>query len=67
MKSINIIVASRPVLKGNIDTTPQEEKRGILIGQNMYYEHGKDPDGNQYAYTGDIFLVDDEHDLDLDI
>lgn len=67
MKSINIIQASRLALKGNPDTTPEEEKKGILIGKNLYYERGTDSKGNAFAFSGDIYLVEDEYDLDLDI
>ena len=65
MKSINIIQASRLVLKGTLDTTPQEEREGILIGKNAYFERGVDNEGMHFAFTGDIYLVDDEVDLDI--
>lgn len=61
MKSINIIQASRLVLKGDLDTTPSEEKNGVLIGKRLYYEKGIDHTGAQYAWSGDIYLVDDEY------
>ena len=66
MKSINIIQASRLVLKGTPDITPQEKREGVLIGKNLYYEKGVNLDGSQFAFSGDIYLVDDEYTLDID-
>ncbi len=61
MKHVNIIQAARLVLKGDLDTTPDEEKEGVLIGKNLYYESGVGLDGKAYAWSGDIFLVDDKY------
>jgi hypothetical protein len=65
MKHVNIIQASRLVLKGDLDTTPYEEKKGVLIGKNLYYESGIGPDGKAFAWSGDIYLVDDEYEPDI--
>ncbi len=62
---MNIILASRLVLKGDLDVTPDEEKKGVLIGKNLYYESGIGPDGKAYAWSGDIYLVNDEYEPDF--
>jgi hypothetical protein len=65
MKHVNIIQAARLVLKGTPDITPREEKEGVLIGKNLYFEKGIDNEGMHFAFTGDIYLVDDEYEPDL--
>jgi hypothetical protein len=64
MKSINIIQASLLVLKGGLDVTPKEELEGVLIGKGLYYEQSFDENGKGHGWTDDIYLVDDEYDLD---
>ena len=59
-------MASRPVLKGTPDVTPKEEQEGILIGKNQYAEKGVNQ-GGTFWFSGDIFLVDEEWDLDAPI
>lgn len=63
MRLINIIQASKLALKGEPDVTPNEEDGGRIIGKNLYYETGIDVDGQEFWYSGDIFLVDDEMEL----
>lgn len=65
MKSINIIRASKLVLKGGLDVTPTEQLEGIMIGKGLYYEETFDEKGIGHAWTDDIFLVDDENEPDL--
>ena len=65
MKSINIIQASRLVLKGGLDVTPKEELRGKMIGKGLYYEQSFDDAGKGHAWTDDIYLVDDEYEPDF--
>jgi len=65
MKSINIIQASKLVLKGTPDITSHEKKSGVLIGKNLYYERGTDEDGYDFAFSGDIYLIDEKYDLEI--
>ena len=64
MNSINIIQAARLVLKGGLDVTPEEALYGIMIGKGLYYEETFDDKGHGHAWTDDIYLVDDEYELD---
>jgi hypothetical protein len=65
MKSINIIQASRLVLKGGLDVTPTELSEGIMIGKGLYYEETFNEKGIGHAWTDDIYLVNDEYEPDL--
>lgn len=60
MISVHIFKARLLVLIGTPDITASHTKEGILIGANQYIEHGEYEDGKQFAFTGDIWLVDEE-------
>ena len=55
---VKILKAKIPVMLGNPDVTPYQQKVGILIGKNLYVEHGLYDDGKQYAISGDLYIVD---------
>lgn len=65
MKHVNIIQAARLVLKGGLDVTPNEELEGVMIGKGLYYEESFDEEGKGYAWTDDIYLVNDEYEPDF--